>query len=331
MTNKHNIGIFGGSGYVGSAIASQLKNFYNVKIFDVKKPLIEMPGVEFQIGDIRNQSEVTEFSKDLDVAITTAIIQIPLMNEQKKLGYEVNFIGIQNVCQAVYSNERTKGLIDAGTWHTIGERNLAGIINEEFGFRPDLVEDRARLYALSKVFQESVLRYYSSMSSKIFGVIRMGTVLGEGMPEETAANIFIDRGLKGLSITPYKHSLYRPMLYVDIADICRAYQVYVEKILSASPENSSSLSNIINLYYPEPITIIDLAKIVQEQIASKTNGTVNPKIDVVDTGQPVLFNENDKSNLRVDISKAMQFLGWNNLISPRESLASIIDGRLKGQ
>ena len=85
MTNKHNIGIFGGSGYVGSAIASQLKNFYNVKIFDVKKPLIEMPGVEFQIGDIRNQSEVTEFSKDLDVAITTAIIQIPLMNEQKKL------------------------------------------------------------------------------------------------------------------------------------------------------------------------------------------------------------------------------------------------------
>jgi UDP-glucose 4-epimerase len=235
------------------------------------------------------------------------------------------------VCQAVFSNERTKGLIGAGTWHTIGERNLTGIINEEFGFRPDMVEERAKLYALSKIAQESILRYYSSMSSKVFGVIRMGTVLGESMPEKTAANIFIDRGLKGFSITPYKQSMYRPMLYVDIADICRAYQVYVEKILSAPIGNSSSLSTIINVYHPEPITIIDLAKIVQEQIASKTNGTVNPKIDVVDSGQPMMFNENDKTNIRVDISKAKQFLGWNNLISPRESLATIIDGRLKGQ
>ena len=330
MANKYNIGIFGGSGYVGSAIADHLRKFYNVKIFDIKKP-IAIQGVEFQIGDIRNQSEVMEFSQDLDVAITTAIIQIPLINEQKKLGYEVNFIGTQNVCQAVFSNERTKGLIGAGTWHTIGERNLTGIINEEFGFRPDMVEERAKLYALSKIAQESILRYYSSMSSKVFGVIRMGTVLGEGMPEKTAANIFIDRGLKGFSITPYKQSMYRPMLYVDIADICRAYQVYVEKILSAPIGNSSSLSTIINVYHPEPITIIDLAKIVQEQIASKTNGTVNPKIDVVDSGQPMMFNENDKTNIRVDISKAKQFLGWNNLISPRESLATIIDGRLKGQ
>ena len=161
MANKYNIGIFGGSGYVGSAIADHLRKFYNVKIFDIKKP-IAIQGVEFQIGDIRNQSEVMEFSQDLDVAITTAIIQIPLINEQKKLGYEVNFIGTQNVCQAVFSNERTKGLIGAGTWHTIGERNLTGIINEEFGFRPDMVEERAKLYALSKIAQESILRYYSS-------------------------------------------------------------------------------------------------------------------------------------------------------------------------
>ena len=97
------------------------------------------------------------------------------------------------------------------------------------------------------------------------------------------------------------------------------------------PDSSSSLSNIINVYHPEPITIIDLAKIVQEEITRKTSGVVNPKIEVVDTGQPMMFNENDKTNIRVDISKAKQFLGWNNLISPQESLGTIVDGRLKGQ
>jgi nucleoside-diphosphate-sugar epimerase len=41
----------------------------------------------------------------------------------------------------------------------------------------------------------------------IYGIIRLGTVLGEGMPEKTAANIFIDKGLKGEPLTSYKHRL----------------------------------------------------------------------------------------------------------------------------
>lgn len=60
------------------------------------------------------------------------------------------------------------------------------------------------------------------MSDKIYGIIRMGTVLGVGMPERPATNIFITRGLRGEPITPYKHSMYRPMLYVDIEDVCKA-------------------------------------------------------------------------------------------------------------
>lgn len=62
----------------------------------------------------------------------------------------------------------------------------------------------------------ALVRLYDEMSDKIFGVIRMGTVLGEGMPKKSAANIFIDRGLKGETITPYRHSMHRPMLYVAL-------------------------------------------------------------------------------------------------------------------
>jgi nucleoside-diphosphate-sugar epimerase len=71
--------------------------------------------------------------------------------------------------------------------------------------------------------QEATVRFFDEMTSKTFGIIRMGTVLGDDMPVKTAANIFIENGLAGKPLTPFKQSMYRPMLYVDIKDIAKAY------------------------------------------------------------------------------------------------------------
>jgi UDP-glucose 4-epimerase len=158
----------------------------------------------------------------------------------------------------------------------------------------------------------------------------MGTVLGEGMPEKTAANIFIDRGLKGMSITPYKQSMYRPMLYADISDICKAYELFISKIVDGFlSKTSNSLDNIVNVYYPEPITIIDLANIVKETIMNETKNKVNPAIEIMDANQPMLFNEDDKEKITVDISKALKFLGLDRFKSPRESVENIVRNRCK--
>jgi UDP-glucose 4-epimerase len=257
-------------------------------------------------------------------------VQIPLINENKSLGYEVNVIGTQNVCKAVEENPNVKGMIIAGSWHTVGERELKGMIDEEFGFRPDKVEDRARLYALSKIAQESIVRFYDEMSNKIYGIIRMGTILGEGMPEKTAANIFIERGLKGETITPYKHSMHRPMLYANIGDICRAFEAYAKKILDHEIEKSSnSLAHIVNVYYPEPITILEIAEIVKESVIECTSRKVMPKIEIVDNGIPSLFTEEDKNRIKVDINKAKKLLGLEKLKSPRESIREIVKLRVK--
>jgi UDP-glucose 4-epimerase len=222
-------------------------------------------------------------------------------------------------------------MILAGTWHTIGERELSGVINEEFGFRPDKVEDRARLYALSKMAQEAIVRFYSEMSDKVYGVIRMGTVLGEGMPEKTAANIFIERGLRGESLTPYKSSMHRPMLYVDIGDVCNSYERFARKIMSGDFEKTgNSLSYIVNVYYPEPITILELAGIVRDAIVKYSSGRVNPQIEIVDQGKPLLFSEEDKDRIKVDISKAEKLLGLERLTSPRGSIEKMVKNRFDG-
>jgi UDP-glucose 4-epimerase len=323
---KPKIAIVGGAGFVGKSLARHLSKKFEVKILDVKPIPEDLKGLVSHVHyDIRNYQEIADGLNDVSLVIHTAIVQIPLINENKSLGYEVNIIGTQNICKAVEENSNVEGMILAGSWHTVGERELKGIIDEEFGFRPDKVEDRARLYALSKIAQESIVRFYDEMSDKIYGIIRMGTVLGEGMPEKTAANIFIEKGLKGEAITPYKHSMHRPMLYANIGDICRAFEAYARKILNNEIEKSgNSLAHIVNVYYPQPVTILELAEIVGESIVECTGGKVRPKIEIVDSGIPPLFTEEDKNRIEVDLKKAKKFLGLEKLKSPRESIREIV-------
>jgi nucleoside-diphosphate-sugar epimerase len=324
------VGITGGAGYIGTSLARHLVRSFNVKLLDIKAPEKKLQeNISFQLCDVRNYKQVRDTLEDVDLVIHTSIVQIPLITEQKRLGYDVNFLGTQNVCRAVDENPRNKGLILSGSWHTIGERGLKGVIDEEFGFRPDKVEDRARLYALSKMAQESIVRFYDEMSEKIYGVIRMGTVLGEGMPEKTAANIFVENGLKGKPLTPFKHSMFRSMLYVDINDICKAYETFARKILENDvKKEENSLAHIFNVYYPEPVTIIELAEIAKEAIVKYSKGKIKPEINVVDTSQPSMFNENDKNLIKVDASKAVNFLEIERLKSPKESMEDIIRSKI---
>jgi len=324
VSMQHVVGIVGGAGFIGLSLASYLNKNYRVKLLDVRRPESLPHNVIFEKCDIRYYNLVRKCLRNVDVVVNTAIIQIPAINEYKRLGYEVNFLGTHNVCRAVDELKRPKGLILAGSWHVFGERELKGVIDEEFGFRPDKVEDRARLYVLSKIAQEVIVRYFKEMSDKDYAVIRMGTVLGEGMPEKTAANIFITRGLRGEPITPYRHSMHRPMLYVDVNDVVMSYESLIEKMLSGK-----NTLPAVNLFYPEPITVLELAEIVKDVITELTSGRIMPKIEVVDKGIPPLFTPEDKNKFSVDISKSLKALGIDSLTHPRESVRRIVKVRLE--
>jgi nucleoside-diphosphate-sugar epimerase len=327
---RFKIGVGGGSGYIGSRIASTLCNSHEVRIIDTKAPPLDTPDeVQYVNCSVLDFARMEEALSDLNLIIHTAIIQIPLITQEKRMAYEVNLLGTQNVCRIVDRTASIKGALFTGSWHVFGERGLDSTIDEEFGYRPDKVEERARLYALSKVGQEVIVRYYDEMSDKVFGVIRMATVLGEGMPEKTAARIFISRGIKGEPLTPFKHSMYRPMLYVDINDVCTAFKIYADKILrDGVHKDGNSLSHIVNLCWPEPITIVDLAHLVRNAIVRLTKKKLDPKIEIIDQGQPILYDPTDKDDLNADISKLKRFLGMTELTNPEACIERLVKASL---
>lgn len=321
------IGIIGGSGFIGNQLANSLQELGKVMIIDIKPPHSNKIG--FQKCDIRNYQEVKAAVLKSDIILHTAIIQIPQIITQRRLGYDVNLLGTHNICQAVSESSRTKGLIMTGTWHTIGERELTGIVNEEYGFHPDKVESRARLYALSKIAQEVIVRFHDEMSEKVFSILRIGTVLGEEMPEKTAANLFINNGLQEKPITPYKHSMYRPMLYVDIQDICAVFEILIKKILTLDQKKTdNSLSHIYNIYNPHPLNILDLANHIRDIIQELSHNSINPLVKIKDMGEPMLFSEEDKKKITVDISKPLNDFKIKKFIDPVDTLTRIIRCRL---
>jgi nucleoside-diphosphate-sugar epimerase len=321
----NSIAILGGSGFVGSSLAAHLSYAFDVTILDRVQP--KSPGLAFKPCDIRDRQSLVDAIRGFDIVINTAIIQVPEITEKKRLGYEVNVLGVRNLCEAVESVDSVKGLLHASSWHVFGERDLRGTLNEQFGYRPDKVDERARFYAMCKIAQELHIRTTSEVSSKSFGIIRLGTVLGEGMPRLTAANIFIDKALKGEPMTPFAHTQHRPMLYVSIQDICNAFEALSRRILEGEVGHETSGAEVVNVVWPSPVTIIELARIVRAKVIRLTRGKIRPEIETVDTGVPPLFTAKDKGLFRVDISKARKLLGSKKLTSPRQVIEEIIDKR----
>ena len=327
------IGITGGSGYIGSNLAKRFSQDFDVKLLDLVPPKIELPtSVSFEKCDITDYVSVEEQLRDVDLVVHTAIIQIPRILQEKSLAFRVNIEGTENVARAVNLLNRPKAMLLTSSWHTIGERGLNGVVSESFGYRPDKVEERARLYTLSKIVQESVVRFYDETSEKTYGVIRMGTVLGENMPHDTAANLFIEKGLKGEPLTPFKHSAYRPMFFVDINDIAKAYVSFAERILDGRipPSHDSSL-HIINVYLPQPITVLELANIVARTIGHVTEGKIHPLVTVVDKGIDSPFTTEDKDRVWGDMRKARDYLFAEPKITVEESIERIVRSRLSEQ
>ncbi len=322
-----------GCGFIGSSLAKYLSEKFKVTTIDVisQPKSLENYGIPHKIINITNYEHLQKEIGNPKVIIHTAIIQIPKITEDKKLGYDVNVVGTQNLCEIVKSNPEILGMILISSWHTYGERELSGTIREDIGYHPDNVEERSKLYALSKTIQECIVRFFDEKEAKIFGAIKIGTALGEDMPKGTAANLFIEKALCGEPITPYKHSMNRPMFYVSVSDICQTMEKFIEYILNNKSDSTTNINHVMNVAYPEPISILDLAETIQEIVKRLSSGKINPQISIVDKSIPEIGNPDDKNKIHLDISKIKKYFDINSLQTPKDTIEELIKHRMENQ
>ncbi|EPA05286.1 NAD-dependent epimerase/dehydratase family protein [Candidatus Nitrosarchaeum limnium] len=327
--NNYDVAIIG-SGFVGTSLAHFLQNYFSVKTFDIvsQSSLLTNSKIPHELIDITDFNSLQKIGNP-KVIIHSAIIQIPKINEDKNLGYNVNVKGTQNICEIVSQNSSIQGMLLISSWHTYGEQQLKGLLQENIGYRPDMVEDRARLYALSKTIQECLIRFYDEKTpNKIFGALKIGTVLGEGMPKGTAANLFIEKAISGEKLTPFKHSMNRPMLYASITDICKATKNFVNLIIEQKKTSNNSIEHVMNIAYPHPISILDLAHIISNSVNKYTNGKIKPEVSIIDQGLDEVGSSTDKDNIELDVSKVKNFLNMETLTSPQEQIDILIKKKL---
>ena len=89
------------------------------------------------------------------------------------------------------------------------------------------------------------------------------------------------------------------------------------------------MSHVVNVCWPEPVTILELAEMMRDAIIKYSNGKIRPEIEIVDRGQPILFTQEDKELIKVDGSKVKSFLGLERMTNPKEILEKLIKERLR--
>jgi len=114
---------------------------------------------------------------------------------------------------------------------------------------------------------------------------------------------------------------------VAIEDVCKAFHARVERIVDGETGTAASARHVFNLFYPEPITILELAELIRDAVILHTDGGVNPEIKVVDKGLHVLFGPENKHSMRTDVSDLNSLLNVSKMKSPKEAIFEIVKGR----
>lgn len=243
--------IVGGCGFLGTALAKHMSSQeHQITVLDCQGSSDVAPYFSF---DLLKQNPF-KFVDNADLVVNCAIVQVPQINGDPWLGYAVNVRGLQKLLDAV-EQSRCGGLVHVSSWEV----------------QETVCEERSQFYRQTKVIQEKLVEWFRLAGKKRYGVVRIGTLLGEGMNPDTAASIFIEKALKGEAVTPYSHSLMRQLHYLDILDAQRLITQYcVDLMDDKAPE-------LATFYHPMPVSIWDLAQSVHCLTGCEVQ-VVSPKV-----------------------------------------------------
>jgi len=226
--------VFGGSGFLGSAVVRSLLNSnYKISVFDKQQPILNSE-IEFIEGNILDKEAVKKALHGHSIVFNFAGAANLEGSIQDPLRYlNLNVIGNANILQSAVEYGGVERFVYASSAYALS--------------------DKGAFYGISKNASEKILKMYHKSFGLKYTILRYGSVYGPGADRTNRIFRFISEAVESKSITfPGLGSEEREYIHVD-----DAAELSV-KILDAFGENSIFiLTGIERHSYMEVINLID--------------------------------------------------------------------------
>ena len=277
--------VTGAAGFIGGHVVEYLRDKdYEVVGHDV----VEGPFVDAR-GDLTSQNAFSALAGCDAICHIGGIGDVYLAGRQPALAYQTNLLGTQRVVEAANAGLFRK-IVYASTWEVYGEPHYQPL-DEQHPTVPD------HPYNISKLAGELAVR--SAPTKVPTTCLRLGTSYGPRMRTNAVIPLFINRGMKGATISLQGGGeQFRQFTYVT--DICRAFE------LSLAP----GAEGVFNIVSPERVTIRQIAERVADEYP-----TLGIEVTPARLG--------DVPPAEVSSAKAMGELGWSPEVTFDEGFEAV--------
>jgi len=302
--------VIGGAGYLGSVLVRQLlARGYKVRVLDSLlfgrkslDPVMNDPGFELIVGDIRDIQAVVQAMKGCDAVIhLAAIVGDPACEENRPLAVEVNRAATQMAMEISRGYGVTRFLF-ASSCSVYGASD--SITDEHSALAP------LSTYAQTKIDSEGIV--LASKSPDFYPtVLRLSTLFGASprMRFDLVVNLLTGRAFSNRKITIFNGSQWRPFMHTQ--DAARALIACLE----ASPE------------------------VVSGQIFNAGDNTLNHQLsDIADNIQEIMphaqiepVENQDRRNYRVSFDKIRGHLRFTCQWTLKDGIHEIHEMLTSGQ
>ena len=249
-----NIGVIGGSGFIGSHVVDKLIDAgHEVTVFDMMKP---------HRSDVRHiYIDFTDLSKTC-VALTGAYDTVYILAAMADVNDvyknpveagEINIMAVANVLEAARRNSIGRVILASTVW--VYEMALEEKVDEDTPLLPTRAN---HVYTASKLAAELYCHAYQKLYNQNFTILRYGIPYGPRARGGTVVAIFVRKALNG-----------EPLMIMGDGSQYRNF-IYVEDLAEGNVAalKEAAVNQIYNLEGMRPITIKEVAETVKKLVGN---------------------------------------------------------------
>jgi UDP-glucose 4-epimerase len=304
------IGITGGSGFLGGALARRLTGKYQVRILDRVRPdfLNSHPSLGYRECDVTSKEECLAAVEGLDAVFHRAGLMGNLASMTDPMRYySVNLLGTLNMLEACAFHKVSRFIFDST--EAVYGRNHAGPITEQARPEPNSI------YGATKLAAEAAVKMYDEhrgLSTLIFRYSRTRT-----SRKEDAITILARKVLKGEPVTLYDGG--EPMIdFVELDDLIEA---------NVRALTSSLRGEVVNLCSGQGISFAGILAAIEKSSGQRA---VLVRFEQVPDRPPGSEHKFGSKTFFMSPEKANRCLGWQPAWSVEDSIAASIKSLRKG-